>query len=1224
MQLRPNQRTAVDVTDRNVVVSAGAGTGKTAVLVARFVSLVSKGLADVNQILAITFTEKAAAEMKQRIADEFHRLAMRKEKTAVETAYISTIHSFCSRVIKENPFDAGVNPAFEVLDEIRRQQLLGEFFEELFTHGEQDFLELAEHYGDRCIRDTIVAYMELCRSLGREIGYVEELVNNPSVLLEKARAAADKRAEAAWLRLQAEIDAMSRLEATGAYEERKHEILSIRERLLDVPSLREVAADLAALTSKPPRLPRNAPGSAVCQKLNESFGRIKDLLNDEAAAISFDTETEEALLPAKTALLKGVVIFWRRYEERKRRDGLLDFEDLQLIARRLLRDVEELRREYRRKFRHVLVDEFQDINGLQKELIDLLSSGRNLFVVGDTRQSIYGFRNADVEIFADLVTRCQSQSAAYAHVPLRENFRSGDNLIRFFNSFFSSLWRKERPDFQFLQYAQDAGNEPLSPSVEIILAAPDPGVADSDESQTETASGEKGRLAAKSQEEGTDELRRKNARAVVAKLVSLVQRGEPLVWEKRTEQRRPLLYGDIAILCRTRGSYGAYTDVLEEFSVPYCALGGQAFYDRQEVQDLVNLLRAVDNPFRDIPLAAVLRSPFVGVSEETLVHLRHHVESELDSPYLLEALRRSHAIAEIDGEERDGLRQFLSLFEELQARKDSMLPHMLLKRVLEATPYQTRLLASPGGTQKMANVLKFLDILREYAAREPGGIGGFLQFYDVMRFYGPQEDAAPLEMYSGNLVKLMTIHAAKGLEFPLVVVADMSRRFNFDTGRFLISREMEIACDPWEESAERSSGRALVYAERKEKQLAEERRLLYVAMTRARDHLILAGSCRPEKECHPERARSPLDWLLGALTEEAPLPPSGDASEVLFGEAAVSLSVNPPSSLVSAQESVPSLLERYAPRIKAGEKIPVPEDVGKEDSAAVRKAIERIISRGCSERPLSHPAELSVTQLVVFETCPYRFLLRELMNFPDREVMSQVGLGSGIEPFPGMESLELPSDDATAARGRRFGDNVHACLEQINLGVQEEANVSETVSRFFSSPGERGDAMAMIQRFLDSQEGRRLRMARELYREMPVRTIVDNVVIRGTVDVLYLDADNVWTVLDFKTGAPSPEDSWQRRAYRFQMFLYGFLLSDALGASPQKGIIHFLQSCVSDNLLLSRESTEQTREAVSRILRAIAQNDFAKLKGDRCRNCEYAVPCLSEFVTTRSSTEEKA
>lgn len=1224
MQLRLDQQRAAEVTDRNVVVSAGAGTGKTAVLVARFVHLVCSRLADVNEILTITFTEKAAEEMKQRIAAEFHRLAMRKERTAVETAYISTIHSFCSRLIKENPFEAGVNPAFEVLDEMDRQRISGELFESLFAQGERDFLELAEHYGDRFVREAIIAYMDLCRSLGRELGYVEELVGNPSVLAEKAQAAADRRAEALLRKVQAEIDAMSTLEATGRYEDKRQEILALRDGLSSVASFRGIAADVEALTSRPPSLPRTAPHQTACQELKERFRRIKALLKDEKAAVFFNREAEDALLRPKTALLKGVLLFWGSYEERKKRDGVLDYEDLQLVARSLLRDVQELRREYRERFRYVLVDEFQDINGLQKELIDLLASGRNLFVVGDMRQSIYGFRNADVEIFADLVDMCQSQSAAYVHIPLGDNFRSGHNLIRFYNSFFSSLWRKERPGFQLLQYARNAAQEAPHPSVEIILAAPDSVVPDHPESETETASAEDDQPATGSQEEGAEELRRKEARAVVARLVALVRGAEAFAWDKDTKQGRPLSYGDIAILCRCRASYPAYTEALDEFSVPYCAVGGQALYDRQEIDDVINLLRAVDNPFRDVPLVAVLRSPFVGVSEETLVCLRRHVENEFDSPYVMEALRRADSISELDDPAKDRLRRFLALFEELRARKDSVSPHELVKEALEATPYQTRLLTSPGGTQKMANVLKFLNILREYSAREAGGIGGFLQFYETMRFYGPREEAAPLEMYSGNTVKLMTIHAAKGLEFPVVVVADMSRSFNFDKGRFLISREMEIACDPWEESAERSCGRAIVFAERKEKQLAEERRLLYVAMTRARDYLILAGACRAEKECDVERARSPLDWLIGVLREEVSPPSSGEACEASFGEARVPMSVNPADVTVPVVESAQSLLERYAPQIEAGEKIPVPEHVTEEHSVTVKEAVERIVLRAASERPLSPPAELSVTQLVLFEVCPHKFLLREVMNFPDRDEMSQLGFGSTGQPFPGGELLDLPSDVFTGARGRRFGDRVHACLEQVDLRAKEAANLSEIVSRLFSLSEEKGAAEKLIRRFLRSEEACRLRNARELYREMPVKAIVENVVIRGIVDVLYRDADGDWTILDFKTGTLPPINSSQWQAYRFQMSLYGFLLSEALSTPPQKAILYFMESGVSECLSLSREATGQTREKIASIVRAIAESDFAKTKGDSCQKCEYAPLCLPECPTTRSSMEGKA
>jgi ATP-dependent helicase/nuclease subunit A len=1211
VELTEHQRKAVEITDRNVIVSAGAGTGKTAVLVARFVHLVSSGLAEVSQILAITFTEKAAEEMKQRIAAEFQRLRMRKEKTAVETAYISTIHSFCARLIRENPFAAGVDPEFEVMDEMDRQMLLGELFEGLFSQGDEDFLELAEHYGDRAISGAIITYMDLCRSLGREIGYVEELLADPNTLTDRAEASADRRASNALRQIQAELDALSPLQATGSCEEKRQQIVSLKNKLTDVRSFRGAAEEIAEATSRMPIVPKKGGDRAACLEVRQRLAHIKSILKAEQAAIFFDREAEQELLPSKVALLKGVAVFWRNYEERKRREGVLDYEDLQLIARRLLRDDPALRREYRDRFPYVLVDEFQDINGLQKELIELLSSGRNLFVVGDTHQSIYGFRNADVEIFADLIEQCELSPKTHSHVFLRDNFRSGRNLISFFNVVFSTLWSNVEPEFRELRHAREHGKEPSAPSVEIFLSAPEPALSPPSERPPAAARDSGQQHPAEFSKESPEELRRREAVALAARIAGAVEHGEIEVYDPKTEGERPIAYGDMAVLCRSRASYQAYAEAFDALGIPYCTVGGQDFYEKQEVCDLINLLRVIDNPLRDIPLAAVLRSPFVGVRDDSLVLMRRHVKDELDSPWVMEALRGASSVSLISEEEREKLQQFLSLLDGLRKRKDSLHLHELVKAALGATPYRTRLLASPGGRQKAANVLKFLNILRQYDSREANGIAGFLRFYEGMRSYGPQEEEAPLEAFSADVVKLMTIHSAKGLEFPVVVVADMARPFNFDTGKILVSKEMEIGCDPWEESKDRSCGKRLVFDERKEKQLAEEQRLLYVAMTRARDHLILAGGYKPEREYDIETARFPLDWLLGVVGRCASLPEPPDSTEVLVGEARVRISVNPGVEAAGDSRAGRCLMEEYTERIAAGEKIPMPDKSSEVYHPQVKKVMERIAARpqaGC----ISLPAELSVSQLMLYEECPCKFLLHEMMGFPEREVMRELGLCPSAE-FPiEREVRESPSERAVGPRGRRFGELVHGCLEQIDLRAEEPQDLPATVARFFSVAEEARAAEDLIRRFLRSEAAAHLRCAREIYRELRVQAVLDSVILTGIIDVCYPGDTSRWTILDFKTGTVPEEDSWQYRSYSFQMLVYAVLIAQAMGACPEKAVLYFLESGAFQLVQTGASEIEQTRKRIAHIIEAVARGEFPRGERLHCNECEYTVVCPSQ------------
>ncbi len=1211
MDLKNDQLRAVEITDRNVVVSAGAGTGKTAVLVARFVHLVRSGFAKVDEILAITFTEKAAEEMKQRIASEFHLTGMRKEKTAIETAYISTIHSFCARLIRENPFAAGVDPGFEVMDEMDRHMLLGELFDDLFSHGDEDFLELAEHYGERSVSGAIIAYMDLCRSLGREIGHIEKLLAEPEILTNKARAAAERRARRAMEQIRVEVDALSRLRGSRSCEERRQQIVALRDRLLDAELLQSTAEELTAITSRMPVVPKKGDDREACLEIRERLSRIRSVLKAEQPAIFFDRAGEETLLPTKLALLKGVALFWRNYEQRKRQNGVLDYEDLQLTARRLLRDDAAVRREYAERFRYVLVDEFQDINGLQKELIGLLTSGMNLFVVGDTHQSIYGFRNADVKILADLVRRCEASPETHGHVFLSDNFRSGPNLIQFFNFFFSTLWSTKDCDFQPLRHARENETKFSGPSVEVVLASPAPSSPSPSKNRVTPAGRNNQQSRSESGPESAEEVRQEEAGAVAARLARVIEHGEIAVHDTKTKMERPVTYGDVAVLCRSRASYESYTKAFDELGIPYCTVAGLGFYDKQEVTDLVNFLRVIDNPLRDIPLAAVLRSPFVGICEDTLFLMRRQVESEYDSPWVMESLRRAHSIPEISDGEKDTLREFLLLLDELRGKKESLRVHELVKAAVDATPYTTRILASRGGSQKAANVSKFLNILREYDAKQTGGLAGFLRFYEVMTSFGPQEEEAALESFSGDVIKLMTIHSAKGLEFPVVVVADMGRRFNFDTDRFLVSEEMEIGCDSWEETAEPSSGRKLVCIERKEKQLGEEGRLLYVAMTRARDHLILAGSYRSEKERDQDKANCPLDWLLAIVGRDACLPERGDSSETTLGGAKVQISVNIPVEPPASRVTGKPLIERYHDRIAAAERIPVPEKLSSAHLPHVKAVLERLALRR-HRSPTSLPAELSVTQLMLYDACPCKFFLREMIRLPGREVMQPLGLcssaGFPIQSTSPEGASELPS----RPRGRRFGELVHRCLEQIDLRTGDPQDLPRTVARFFSAADEASAAERLIRQFFRSKEGAALRNAREIYREIQVKGVWEDVVINGVIDVLYRNDAGRWTILDFKTGAVPQEQGSQHHGYVFQMLAYAVLVADAVGECPEAAVLYFLESGTPYSVQTGADEIEQTKKRIGKIINAIAGGESRRGEGVDCSQCEYSAVCPSQ------------
>jgi len=910
-----HQKQAIDTDARDICVAAGAGSGKTGVLVERFVRLVVQsrlGLlppelrASVDEILVITFTEKATREMKSRIVDELTRLELTEERRRLETAYISTIHGFCSRLLQENPFEVGIDPNFTVLDEPQARRLLRQTIENVVS--------AAYASGDEAI-PALVGTLQSLRKHGEEhADPVASLAQSLESLLSKLRSAG-------WSRKEIEKHAQSGSAATSAASEAI--VWSVVSPAIDearscLPAIEAVysgllgsARSLCDNLLETLRAIHNAasPGEAVaalhrCSQLL-SKNRIRSVGGSIAemdfaacvnrlkaaceyyvpAVISEIPDAQESALACDRMwrLMAGV---WRAYDEAKRRIGKLDNDDLQSECVRLLSEFPDVRERYQRRLRYLMIDEFQDTNPLQMRLIDLLHvkedigspepadqnaeapvprrlpPGRNyLFVVGDVQQSIYGFRGAEPDLFRKLVRRCQ-RSPQGVHVPLATNFRSRPEILSLIATLYRQIWRSGEQEFVSL----DAGSEfvpATAPSVELLL---------------------------------TQDLVRQDYLSIepsaLAERIKQLVESEDLLISSKSDPRcgRPVRYRDVAILLRQLTDIQRYEDALARAGVPYFVVGGgRGYYARQEIRDLVNILTVLDTPFDDIPLLAALRSPMVGANIDTLyyivqyAHGKHQMRDglngdpvsvsarayppavpagetipEVTTPAHAEGIsqKKKHApnhkaslplylavqqvldLHALPAEEDAKLRLFLEVLEPLRAQQDRMPVGHLLERLTTRTLYDIRLLTRHNGKRRLANVRKLVQM----AHAEPTlSVLEFVQRLRDLEKLSDREGDAPTEEEAADVVRIHTMHGAKGLEFPVVILADLCRSLeHVERGLFV--------CDPGTLAlGTRVCGTpdatylAIDHArQRRDKEEAE--RLLYVAMTRAREHLILCGN----------------------------------------------------------------------------------------------------------------------------------------------------------------------------------------------------------------------------------------------------------------------------------------------------------------------------------------------------------------------------------------------
>src|SRR3954471_17368923 len=869
-KLTPQQQRAVDRRDGPLFVHAGAGSGKTSVLVERFVRAARDDDAGVDGVLAITFTDKAAAEMKLRIRNRFAELGERELARETERAWVSTIHGFCSRVLRAHPLTAGIDPEYRVLDEGEAARLALQASEQamesfLGDGSEPDRLELIAAYG-------------------------------PDRLGQLVR------------------DFYAHRRAAGEFE----------------PALPVPADD------------REAREIACCRLLSDLLQR-----------------------------------FGGSYARLKRGRSALDFDDLELLTRDLLRDNAALRERYRARFQHVLVDELQDVNPLQEQLLELISDG-NLFTVGDELQSIYGFRHADVGVFRR--RRAEAERAGRIE-SLTVNFRSRAEILDVIDAAFTEVF----DDFQPLDAPADAerGEEPR---VELLLVDKSP--------------------ARWKQTLGDDPFRAADVpewRSAEARL--LAKRIEAIAEAERRS------YGDFVILLRASSDAPLYERALRDRGVPTYLAGGGGYWGHQQVADVRSYLAALANPLDEVALIASLASPLGDVPLDTIVALG--LEAKTSKRALIDVLH---------GSDDRRIKAFVARLERDRIDAPRMALEDLLDRAVTDSGYDRTVLQMPDGERRMANIRKLMRVARSYEDEEGRDLRGFIDFLDEQRLIRPREGEATLEGAELGAVRLMTIHNAKGLEFPVVSVADLGRDGREDDALLDLADDGRIALRiaSLEEGLVDSRDRAELREARRAADDLEERRIMYVALTRAEERLIVSGPTDLEKWPEAKPLGAPANWIWRALAPD--LPDRVAAGEV-GGESVREWHGRP--ARVAWTVCAPPTLDAVLPAAdRAPERLHDPADA--QHMLALAPHFDPV--RAPAALPVSR---LSYSALASYARCGYRFHLQRV-----------AGLHATEDVVPGAD--ELGGDISALARGTV----VHELLEHMEMttgSVPDDERLREVV-----------------------------------------------------------------------------------------------------------------------------------------------------------------------------------
>jgi ATP-dependent helicase/nuclease subunit A len=1051
VRLNAEQAKAAMQLDSPVLVTAGAGSGKTRMLTERFVNAVLPGAvngwvpAQIDQIVAITFAEKAAGEIAARVRLELRSSMGPEAARGVGDAWISTIHGLCSRLLRRHAFDAGVDPRFVVADALRS----GALREKAFEDAARELMELdvqARTLFETYPFDDLYA---ATRSITRELAVAGMGPNK--IALEPFRANEGLRRDVEQLLSRGtqtcNLGYSGTSTAPADHAQTCRELLERCGSIASVLSEREILEGLLEVVSAYKPLRRLKGLEDVALELAEQ--RLQ-LQGEIASAL---------VAPSGRALKKLTEQYALRYSQAKATAGVLDFDDLQVLTVNLLEAHPELAKRYRERFRVVMIDEFQDTDALQLRLVEVLSNA-NLCTVGDEKQSIYRFRGADIDVYRRHQRSMEAQGATV--VKLCVNYRSHPDILGFVNGVFSaeeyfgqSLLRLTAPDDR---PHEEAGASPFGngPRVEAVFV-------DSTEVDSTVA-------------------RQCEAATIALRLAELHASGVPS--------------GDMAILLRRYRYAHVFAEELGRVGLRAVVIGGSRFFALPEIAVMRALTRVIANVLDGAALGHLLSGDFIPLAPDAIVQMRFATGARDARPLWELLVEHGQTLPGADG---DAIRRLVEVVQRARGRAGrEPLGDVLLKAVEEAG-WDLRLLAGGNmGRDAFSNVLKFARQAATFEASSGLGAAGFVSHLDTRERLGDHETPASLADDGSDAVRIMSIHASKGLEFPVVVVPELSGGRGGGTPRVRIRRSdehLEVALRLPALSEAQKGGTNTTWgaefsSQDAESAAEEDARVLYVAFTRAREMLVLSGSMglKPKSGTTAKTDLVRLARMLGVG-----IPVAGESDQVISHFAGVDCRVRVIEACAQAE---PGRAERLA-RSDAS-----PPEFGE--------------SLGRWDQRQQLPRRLSYTQLSEFEHCPRRFWARRVL---------------------GLRSVRFQESGHTDPL--RFGTALHACLRLVGPGTKPPAEARiDAISRFheLDAPETRRlrDAVA---RYCGSDIATRTAHADSLRRETPFVLPIGGLFrLAGATDLFARTGDSA-IVVDYKSGETGEATDLELR-YRLQADCY--------------------------------------------------------------------------------------
>ena len=916
VQWTEEQRQVIELGGRNILVSAAAGSGKTAVLVERIITMLTRkeNPVDVDHLLIVTFTEAAAAEMKERIRQAIEDQAekrpedanLNRQATLIHSAQITTIHSFCLSVIREHFHTIDLDPAFRIGEEgelkLLRGDVMQEMLEQYYEEADPDFLNLVESYGgsrdDKKIEELIERLYEFSRSYPEPKKWLTECVHayeveNMEELQETMHYQAMQKNMAGYMAgakelLHQGLAACVAPDGPQMYADALEDDLRQIERLEQAAGYEETYEAIHRINWK--RLASNRKNQASEEKANfvkrvreDVKGMIKDL-----KALYYEFPAEEVLeeiqrcRPYMQMLARLTADFSQRFEEMKRSRNMIDFDDMEQYAMRILTREEngslvpsKVAEEYQKQFYEIMIDEYQDSNLIQETILTSVSgkwSGRNnIFMVGDVKQSIYRFRLSRPELFMEKYDSYTLTDSPEQRIDLHKNFRSRKEVLAGANDIFRQIMIRDLGGVEYDDRAAlyPGASYPEAGGSEVNHSEVD----DSDANDTESWDNTPELILVDTEDDaetGSDveklSNREKEASVVARRIHQLIR--HHMVKDKRTEKMRPAEFRDIVILTRSMKGYAdVYMEVLKKEGIPVYAGSSEGYFETKEIGVLLDYLKILNNKRQDVPLASVLRSPFGHMTDEELARIKG---SYRDEPFYKAVT--SYAKEGSDEAIRSKLSVCLDQMEHFRRMIPYTALHRLLDKIMQETGYRDYISALPAGEQRAANLDMLLEKARTFESSSYKGVFHFIRYVEQLQKYEIDYGEANTADEQSNTVRLMSIHKSKGLEFPIVIVAGMGKKFNRQDsqGDVLMHASLGIGLKSVDlETRTKCSTliKNVIAREEVLESMGEELRVLYVALTRAKEKLIVTGTLK-DPETKVREAMNQAAYHKGNVTDQ--------------------------------------------------------------------------------------------------------------------------------------------------------------------------------------------------------------------------------------------------------------------------------------------------------------------------------------------------------------------